>query len=246
MSILRLLTLTIFTACFPWEKAAEHDIFQPGHKLHILFIGNSLTYSNDLPALIAELASMDNTTITYKMIAPGGYSLEDHWNSGGAQSEIMAGGYDLVVGQQGPSALQESQLLLKQYAARFSDECRQQKVSWSLYMVWPSASRSFDLDNVIYSYTQAAKSTSAILFPAGLAWKYAWEKDPSLPLYGPDKFHPSVMGSVLAAITIYAVLEGKTDLSFINRRSASWKKEVGELQLAILKEAAIKAIAIQN
>jgi hypothetical protein len=248
MSHLPVMTLLFLTACSPIKmEEAEDTSFVPGKKnLHILFVGNSLTYSNGLPALVAELGSMENVTITHKMIAPGGYSLEDHWNVGEAQAEMATGEYDLVVGQQGPSALPESQVLLKQYAVKFSDECKRRKVPWTLYMVWPSESRSFDLDNVIYSYTQAAKATSATLFPAGLAWKYAWEKDPNLPLYGSDRFHPSVMGSVLAAITIYAVLQGKTDLSFIDRQSASWKNEVSDEQLLILKEAAIRAITSQN
>jgi hypothetical protein len=226
------------------EPAIEPNAvsYVPGQKsLRILYLGNSLTYSNDLPALVAELASMDGVTITYKMMAPGGVSLEDHWNAGEAQIEMSMHEYDLIVGQQGPSALPESQVLLKQYAARFSDECRKLEVPWSLYMVWPAESRIFDLDNVIYSYTQAAKSTSATLFPAGLAWKYAWQTHPDLPLYGSDRFHPSVMGSVLAAMTIYAVLQAKHDFDFIKYSTASWKAEVSEQHLVVLKEAAIKA-----
>jgi hypothetical protein len=220
----------------------EPVAFEPGQKnFRVLYIGNSLTYSNDLPALVAELASMDGVTISYKMIAPGGVSLEDHWNAGEAQAEMAAHQYDLVVGQQGPSALPESQVLLKQYAARFADECRKQQVPWSLYMVWPSESRIFDLDNVIYSYSQAAKATSATLFPAGLAWKYAWQIDPELPLYGDDRFHPSVAGSLLAAMTIYAVLQGKTNFDFIQHNNATWAREVSNEQLMKLKQAAIRA-----
>jgi hypothetical protein len=218
-------------------------MFEPGQKnLNVLFIGNSLTYSNDLPAMVAELGSMEGVTISYKMIAPGGVSLEDHWNAGDAQTEMAAHRYDLVVGQQGPSALPESQVLLKQYAGKFADECKKKQVPWSLYMVWPSESRIFDLDNVIYSYTQAAKTSSATLFPAGLAWKYAWQIDPDLPLYGSDRFHPSVAGSLLAAMTIYAVLQGKTNFDFIQRNNATWASEVSDDQLVKLKQAALKAI----
>jgi hypothetical protein len=221
---------------------SEPVVFVPGQKnLRILYIGNSLTYSNDLPAMVAELGLMDGVTISYKTIAPGGGSLEDHWNAGEAQAEMAAHDYDLVVGQQGPSALPESQVLLKQYAAKFAEECKKQKVPWSLYMVWPAESRIFDLDNVIYSYTQAAKATTATLFPAGLAWKYAWQIDPALPLYGDDRFHPSVVGSLLAAMTIYAVLQDKTDFDFIQHQSATWGSQVSSGQLLKLKQAAIKA-----
>jgi len=225
------------------EENPEPVVFTPGQSpIKILFVGNSLTHSNDLPALIVELAQMDGVNITFKMIAPGGYSLEDHWNAGEVQKEMAAAHYDLVVGQQGPSALPESQVLLKRYAEKYANECARVKSSWALYMVWPSEQRSFDLDNVIYSYTQAAKSTAALLFPVGLAWKLAWEEDPAFPLYGPDRFHPSMHGSLVAAMTIYASLQGKENFNFIDLEKVSWKSEVTREQLTRMEESALRSI----
>lgn len=109
-------------------------------------------------------------------------------------------------------------------------------------MVWPSSSRSFDLDNVIYSYTQAAQKTESLLCPAGLAWKYAWQMDASLPLYGSDSFHPSLSGSVLATLTIYGALRNKKDFKFIQYSQSSWKSEISEAKLETLKQAALKAL----
>jgi hypothetical protein len=217
--------------------------FTPRSKtINILYVGNSLTYANDLPALVAELAVMDQRKVTYKMIAPGGYSLEDHWNMGEVQKEIAKESYDIVIGQQGPSALPESQVLLKEYAGRYADECAKHHTSWALYMVWPSEQRSFDLDNVIYSYSQAAISTSALLFPAGLAWKLTWKENAAFPLYSSDRFHPSIHGSLLAAMTIYATLYGKENFDFINVANASWNGEVTDQQLVLMKESALRAI----
>lgn len=244
--VLLLLLTQCRTAVVPDPEPEENLIpaaFEPGREsINILFAGNSLTYSNDLPALIAELGEMDQVTVKHKMIAPGGYSLEDHWNTGVVQKEMSAVHYDLVVGQQGPSALPESQVLLKQYAEKYSQECARVKSAWALYMVWPSEQRSFDLDNVIYSYTQAAKSTSALLFPVGLAWKMTWEEDPGFPLYGPDRFHPSVHGSLLAALTIYATLQAKSDFDFIDYERASWRNAVTRQQLTRMKENALRSI----
>ena len=42
--------------------------------------------------------------------------------------------------------------------------------------------------------------------PAGQAWIHAWAQNPELQLYGSDGFHPSQLGSVVAALTIYRVL----------------------------------------
>ena len=48
----------------------------------------------------------------------------------------------------------------------------------------------------------------ATLLPAGPAWLAAWRRSPKLRLYGPDGFHPSVLGTTLAALVVYARLTG--------------------------------------
>jgi len=212
----------------------------------ILFVGNSLTYTNDLPALVQEIGKMDGKKITFNEFLLANYSLEDHWNEGKVKAEIEKGDYDFLVFQQGPSALPESQVLLLEYANRFAQVCRQHNSKMALYMVWPSKARLYDLDAVITSYTNAAEKTGSFLCPAGLAWKYAWEKDPSFPLYGSDGFHPGLDGSVLAALTVYGTLTEKTDFDFLLNRKSSWKNEIDEKKLVQLKAAALKAMGNKN
>ena len=73
----------------------------------ILFIGNSLTYVNDLPAMLTAVAAQAGKTLTTAQVTEGGFALEDHFREGRAQAEI-AKGYQLVILQQGPSALKSS------------------------------------------------------------------------------------------------------------------------------------------
>jgi hypothetical protein len=235
-----LFSIILFTCCSN-ENEPQTNADARGD-LHILFVGNSLTYTNDLPVLIKELGQNDGTTVTYSSLLFPNYSLEDHWNDGNVQKELQKGSYDLVIAQQGPSALPESQVLLLDYTTRLANACKQNKCKLALYMVWPSADRSFDLDNVIRSYANAATSTQSLLCPAGLAWKNAWNVDSALPLYSADDFHPSMIGSVLAAITIYATLKDKATLDFIRHSEMSWKNDVSEEKLVILKQAALKAL----
>ena len=70
----------------------------------MLFVGNSLTASNDLPAIVAAIARSDGRKLEYRTIAFGGYALEDHWNQGEARAAVRTGRWDVVVMQQGPSA----------------------------------------------------------------------------------------------------------------------------------------------
>ena len=61
--------------------------------LHVLFVGNSLTSTNDLPATVAAFAhAVGHVEVDVKMVAPGGYALEDHWTDGVARAALDAGG----------------------------------------------------------------------------------------------------------------------------------------------------------
>jgi len=214
----------------------------PRGTLNILFVGNSLTYENDLPAMVAEMARLDTMKAVYKSLCYPDYSLADHLNGGNVQEEIKNGKYDFVVVQQGPSALPESQVILLDAVKTIKYLCDKAASKLCVYMVWPSKARFFDLDNVINSYTLAARETNSLLAPAGLAWKYAWAEYPQLPLYAADQFHPSGMGSVLTAMTIYAVLTQKQNLDFLKYGNTPWKSYFSESDFAILKRSAEKAL----
>jgi hypothetical protein len=60
--------------------------------LRVLFIGNSLTYTNDLPGIVKAFAQADRQqAFESRTIAFPNYSLEDHWNSKDARKEISKG-----------------------------------------------------------------------------------------------------------------------------------------------------------
>ena len=179
---------------------APHD--RGAEPLRVLFVGNSLTQTNDLPAVVAMIARGFGTEIEYRTIAPGGMSLEDHWNAGQAPAELAAGGWDAVVLQQGPSALPESQTNLRDWARRFADLARAHGVRPALLTVWPERYRAAALADVIASYANAAEAADAELYPAGAAWQEAWKGNAALPLDGPDRFHPRPHGSYLAPLVV--------------------------------------------
>ena len=168
----------------------------------VLFIGNSLTYANDLPKLVETLARARGLQVTSEMVALPDFSLEDHWQKGDALRAIRRGGWSLVVLQQGPSAMPESQVLLREYVKRFDAEIRKAGATTGVYMVWPSRARMQDFAGVSASYRAAAKDVGGLLFPAGDAWQAAWKRDSSLALYSADGLHPSREGTYLAALVI--------------------------------------------
>ena len=212
-------------------------------KQRILYVGNSLTYFNNLPSLIREIAEQDGVEISDSGFLYPDYSLEDHWNENKVAAATASGKFDFVVVQQGPSAMPESQAMLKDYAGRFAQLCREAGSKLALYMVWPSQARSFDFDNVINSYTSAARAHDALICPAGRAWKYAWQSDAALPLYSSDRFHPSIYGSVLSALTIYGSLYEKKDFKFLKHSRSCWKEAIPADKMKLLEKAALLAMA---
>ena len=178
--------------------------------IRILFIGNSLTAANNLPAIVESLGrAKGGQTIETLAVTANNFSLEDHWNQGNARAIIAKGGWSVVVLQQGPSALPESRVFLRDYTKRFAAEARKSGARTALYMVWPSKARSRDFDDVSESYALAARDVDGLLLPAGDAWREAWRRDSTLALYGDDGFHPSPMGSYLAALAIWRGLSAQ-------------------------------------
>jgi len=180
----------------------------------ILFIGNSLTIANGLVPMLGELLELGSPErFALDVVAYPGFGLQDHWVYGLARSRIARGGWELVVLQQGPSATEGRPSLLD-YTRRFDDENRRVGATTGLFMVWPDATRPFDFDGVSDSYATAARLVDGVLFPAGDAWRAAWARDPGIPLYGPDGFHPGLLGTYTAALVMYERLSGlpPTDL----------------------------------
>src|SRR4051812_21740267 len=73
-----------------------------GKKLHVLFIGNSYTYVNNMPGIVADIASSMGDTLIWEMEAQGGFTLGAHFVSpmSTAKAKIAAGGWDYVVLQE--------------------------------------------------------------------------------------------------------------------------------------------------
>lgn len=179
-----------------------------GEGLAVLFVGNSLTYFNDMPDIVAaiSLGAGDDPPMRVGMVAFPNYSLEDHWNRGDALDAIDAGGWDVVVLQQGPSTLPASRVHLVEWAGRFAERIRAAGARPALFSVWPTDGSEAGFDATLASYGAAAEAVDGVLVPAGEAWRAAWARDADLTLTIGDGFHPSLLGSVMAAYSIWHAL----------------------------------------
>jgi hypothetical protein len=188
----------------------------PAHEsLRVLLVGNSLTYYNDLPAMVSGIAESAELDWDVHSVTIGGASLEDHMQNGTAPRLLADERWDVVVLQQGPSTLPESRVSLRQGTAAFRPLVQRAGGRVALYEVWPDSTWSAnrfvsDFDRVRDTYALAARDVNGIFLPAGEAWRTAWANRPQFQFYGPDAFHPSAAGSYLAALTIVGGISGKS------------------------------------
>lgn len=241
-----LIAVLLVAGCATTGDPPEQEIVPvgpPEGTFGVLFVGNSLTYTNDLPRIVERmLSSADIGPVAVASRLFPNFGLQDHWVNLNTLSAV-AGGWDVVIMQQGPSATEGRPSLL-QYSELFANEIRTAGGEPGLYMVWPSVVRDFDFDGVSESYAMAADRVDGLLFPAGEAWRSAWERDETLPLYGPDGFHPSPMGTYLAALVIYEQLSGQSLSSLSLDTPASLGLFTVDTEIvALLHEAAAEANA---
>lgn len=169
---------------------------------HILFVGNSLTYTNDLPLLVKKYSKNKGIKIKTMMIAYPNYAIIDHWRDGKIQKLIASNKYDYVIIQQGPSSQSEGRKMLIEDGQKVSNLCMSNNTKLCYFTVWPSLNYYSTFDGVIKNHKDAAELNNAILLPVGDVWKRYIDTTEDTAYYGPDGFHPSKKGSEIAAKVI--------------------------------------------
>jgi hypothetical protein len=176
----------------------------------VLFIGNSLTYTNDLPGTVAAMALAAGDTIQVQTVAGPNLALIDHVSrQTDAVDAIKSWQWDYVVLQQGPTPLplyRDTLILATKWLQPY---IRGAGARSAQLMVWPAATKRASFDEVRRSNQLAAKAVGGVFLPAGEAWRAAWSAGPGIALYGRDGFHPSELGTYLTALVIYEGLTGR-------------------------------------
>lgn len=180
----------------------------------VLFIGNSYTYTNDLPGMIASMAAADSIHVTIDSVTQGGAHVGTHLYNP-KLAPLLAQGWDAVVinGQPFEPVLEYP---------RF-EEGVVELVSMTgdarivLYQTWPRRADSPDLvekdltvgemwDGLEKGYSDAAAVIDSEIATVGAAWMSAPQLNPPIELYNDDANHPSYAGTYLSACVIYGKL----------------------------------------
>ncbi|HEX5108569.1 MAG TPA: hypothetical protein VFV95_08990 [Vicinamibacterales bacterium] len=177
----------------------------------ILFIGNSLTFSNDglwlhLERLAAK-ASPSGPLSTGRSVFGGAY-FKTLWNRPEPREAIRTGGWDVVVLQEDlPETRVED---FRDYARRFVNDVRQAGARPVLLMAWAYKRLGWiSMAEIERAHRDAAMELGVDVAPVGVAWELAAQRRPELDLYKADREHPSLAGTYLATAVVYATVFAK-------------------------------------
>ncbi len=197
-----------------------------GETTDILFIGNSMTYYNELQDIFEALATKMGKNVNCKAATNGGKNLIYQSSASNIISAIDDGGYEVVIIQDIVSSFNANNLKTgaKSIIAKIKQYNPNAKILF--YEPWPKENvllgSSSKLDYFTQGYIEAARENGGILAPAGEAFYHCYVA------YGYtnycDGLHPTPMGSFTSAAAIYYALyanEGLTtftssDLSDLN------------------------------
>ena len=194
--------LLIITNSSKAELTANSNLnnkHQSQDNFNVLFIGNSLTSSNNLPSLVVRHAATKGIVVNTTTVAKGGYAIVDHWAEGHVQTLINSKQFDFVVIQQGPSSQPDGYDMLVNDAAQYAQLCEENNSQLAYFMVWPGISYYHNFDGVITNYTAGARANNGLLIPVGSIFKQYIDSTGDYSYFSSDGFHPSVAGSQKAA-----------------------------------------------
>jgi hypothetical protein len=190
----------------------------PAACTRVLFIGNSFTYVNDLPATFARLARSGGHAVETAMAAQGGFRLQDHLASSETMTALRSARWNFVILQEQSQLPAIEQLRSSQTdpaarllvrAVRAAGASPMFFVTWAHRAGWPenglptyeSMQRQIDL-----GYLAIARQLGAPVAPVGPAWLAVNRGRPAVDLWQADGIHPSPAGTYLAACVFYAAI----------------------------------------
>ncbi|MEO8701797.1 MAG: bacterial transcriptional activator domain-containing protein [Kofleriaceae bacterium] len=218
--------IACLVACGAPQRAAEPA------PVRVLFIGNSLTFYNDMPKHFAEyVASAYGRRVITEMIAPPGESLAGHRKTGRALAAIRAQPWSFVVLQDrgtGTWRLDDRTLALppEPYVddvGVFAAAAKARGATPILYETWGADTL---VPATTYGTALAARTSGATIAPIGHAFRRAG----LATMVGDDHIHPSPRGSQLIAVTLAQTMFGPP-------RVASPDSELADAALAELAAA---------
>jgi len=198
----------------------------------ILFIGNSLTFVNQLPLTLAALVFDSKTAEEMRLaeVVKGGATLKELYLDTDALKSIKADGpwTDVVLQEQSQTMMQDPELT-SQFAGIFAKAIGAVGARAIIYETWSHRDQAYSQGRIKEVLKNVAIANNAMFVPAGEAFQICRNRHPEIVLYS-DERHPSQIGTYLAACVFYSKIFDRspiglpTDLSLIDPTSHATAK----------------------
>lgn len=178
--------------------------------LRVLFVGNSLTYVNNMPRTLEQIAkSLDaRPPLVAHFAGAGGRTLKQQYFDRHVTDEIRDGHYAVVVLQAQSSEVVYSFGETSYYAKLLDDAVRRSGAKTVIFTTWAPQNGHFTQSEFDRKYEQLARNLHAELAPVALAWQKL-ESD-GIRLTENDGVHPNARGSYLIACVFFSLLEHRS------------------------------------
>jgi hypothetical protein len=177
--------------------------------MDVLFIGNSMTYYNNLAKVVKGIAGLKGHTINCTAATNGGQNLIYQSTASNVVSAVQNGNYDVVILQDIVGGFDADKLT--QGASQMISVVKQYNPNAQIlfYEPWPTKDTITGTGSLLpyftNSYIKTAKNNNAKLAPAGEAF-YELYTTHGLDYYCADNKHPQPLGTFTSAATIYYTL----------------------------------------
>jgi hypothetical protein len=177
-------------------------------QVRVAFFGNSQTIWNNLPNLVAKLASAGGMPILTAEGTMLGVTLEHLWYMHPTPM-ILKGKWDFIVLQEHRASTVGTPDRMRESVLRFDEAARKSGAKTVLFAPIPRDGRRSEQTAMAATYAKIGAEIGAAVAPVGAAVQAATEGDPNLRMYDADNQHPSPLGSYVAACAIYLTISSK-------------------------------------
>lgn len=193
----------------------------------VLMVGNSLTYTNDIPALLKTICRDTGINAAVDSVTQGGHSLTQYAYPKTAVetqlhekvlTKLNTQKWDYVVLQGRSDETIVNAENMRKAVAYFYPYIKKAGAQMVLYLTWAPdyGTARYDIDSrqseIAKVYYSIARQYHCALAPSGIAFARERKLYPEYDLYysSADRLHPNLSGSYLSTCCIYATLFGKS------------------------------------
>ena len=231
LSIVLFFGIAILLGCAQPVPAPIAVALATGAPQSVLWVGNSFFYYNNsmhghvalLSTSLADRPALRGTSVTISgsgldwhdmesLLRPDGIGRYSFVGDNEIRSNPPGRQYDTVIMMDCSQCPIHPELRKKFFdtVQKNGDILRRHGARGALFMSWAYKDKPEMTRQLAEQYRLAGRDNDMLVIPAGLAFANAIARRPDLELYQPDKRHPSVAGTYLAANTAYAALTRKS------------------------------------